>query len=79
MIFTSVEKKVGQSLYLALKGTIDGTQEYGKACCSASRMAPSASPRTSTTKSSCRPMSAPKSTTIEAKISRGEINVDTVM
>jgi len=31
VIFTSVEKKVGQSLYLALKGTIDGTQEYGKA------------------------------------------------
>lgn len=30
VIFTSVEKKVGQSLYLALKGTIDGTQEYGK-------------------------------------------------
>ena len=25
MIFTSVEKKVGESLYLALKGTIDGT------------------------------------------------------
>ena len=31
VIFTSVEKKVGQSLYLALKATIDGTQEYGKA------------------------------------------------
>jgi basic membrane protein A len=31
VIFTSVEKKVGQSLYLALKGTVDGTQEYGKA------------------------------------------------
>ncbi|MDR3476298.1 MAG: BMP family ABC transporter substrate-binding protein [Devosia sp.] len=30
VIFTSVEKKVGQSLYLALKGTIDGTQAYGK-------------------------------------------------
>jgi len=30
VIFTSVEKKVGQSLYLALKGTIDGSQEYGK-------------------------------------------------
>jgi basic membrane protein A len=30
VIFTSVEKKVGQSLYLALKATIDGTQEYGK-------------------------------------------------
>lgn len=30
VIFTSVEKKVGRSLYLALKGTIDGTQEYGK-------------------------------------------------
>lgn len=30
VIFTSVEKKVGESLYLALKGTIDGTQEYGK-------------------------------------------------
>jgi basic membrane protein A len=29
VIFTSVEKKVGQSLYLALKGTIDGTQTYG--------------------------------------------------
>ncbi len=30
VIFTSVEKKVGQSLFLALKGTIEGTQEYGK-------------------------------------------------
>jgi basic membrane protein A len=30
VIFTSVEKKVGQSLYLALKGTIDGTQKYGQ-------------------------------------------------
>ncbi|HHY50711.1 MAG TPA: BMP family ABC transporter substrate-binding protein [Alphaproteobacteria bacterium] len=30
VIFTSVEKKVGQSLYLALKGIIDGTQEMGK-------------------------------------------------
>ena len=30
VIFTSVEKKVGQSLYLALKGTIEGTQAYGK-------------------------------------------------
>jgi basic membrane protein A len=30
VIFTSVEKKVGESLYLALKGTIDGSQEYGK-------------------------------------------------
>ncbi|WP_439600013.1 BMP family lipoprotein [Devosia sp.] len=30
VIFTSVEKKVGQSLLLALKGTIDGTQVYGQ-------------------------------------------------
>jgi basic membrane protein A len=30
VIFTSVEKKIGQSLYIALKGTIDGTQAYGK-------------------------------------------------
>jgi len=30
VIFTSVEKKVGQSLYLALKATIAGTQVYGK-------------------------------------------------
>jgi basic membrane protein A len=30
VIFTSVEKKVGQSLYLAIKGIIDGTQEFGK-------------------------------------------------
>ena len=29
VIFTSVEKKVGESLYLALKGTIDGTAPYG--------------------------------------------------
>jgi basic membrane protein A and related proteins len=29
VIFTSVEKKVGQSLYLALEATIEGTQEYG--------------------------------------------------
>ena len=30
VIFTSVEKKVGQSLYLALKGIIDGSQAFGK-------------------------------------------------
>jgi len=30
VIFTSVEKKVGESLFLALKGTIDGTQAYGQ-------------------------------------------------
>ena len=30
VIFTSVEKKVGQSLFLAIKGTVEGTQEYGK-------------------------------------------------
>lgn len=30
VIFTSVEKKVGESLYLALKGTIDGSQKYGE-------------------------------------------------
>lgn len=30
VIFTSVEKKVGESLYLALKGTIEGTQTYGE-------------------------------------------------
>jgi basic membrane protein A len=29
VIFTSVEKKVGESLFLALKGTIDGTAPYG--------------------------------------------------
>lgn len=29
VIFTSVEKKVGESLYLALKATIDGTAPYG--------------------------------------------------
>jgi len=29
VIFTSVEKKVGDSLYLVLKATIDGTQKYG--------------------------------------------------
>jgi basic membrane protein A len=30
VIFTSVEKKVGESLYMALKATVEGTQEYGK-------------------------------------------------
>lgn len=30
VIFTSVEKKVGESLFLALKGTIDGSQAYGQ-------------------------------------------------
>ncbi len=29
VIFTSVEKKVGKSLYLALQGTLDGTAPYG--------------------------------------------------
>jgi basic membrane protein A len=31
VIFTSVEKKVGESLYLALKDTIDGNAKYGSA------------------------------------------------
>ena len=31
VIFTSVEKKVGESLFLALKDTIDGTAKYGSA------------------------------------------------
>ena len=31
VIFTSVEKKVGESLYLALKGTIDGTRPVRQA------------------------------------------------
>ena len=30
VIFTSVEKRVGDSLYLVLEKTIDGSQEYGK-------------------------------------------------
>lgn len=30
VIFTSVEKKVGESLFLALKGTIDGSAKYGE-------------------------------------------------
>lgn len=30
VIFTSVEKKVGESLFLALKGTVDGSQAYGQ-------------------------------------------------
>lgn len=30
VIFTSVEKRVGDSLFLALKATLDGTAEYGK-------------------------------------------------
>ena len=30
VIFTSVEKKVGESLFMALKATVEGTQEYGK-------------------------------------------------
>ena len=29
MIFTSVEKKVGESLYTALQQTLDGTAPYG--------------------------------------------------
>ena len=30
VIFTSVEKRVGDSLFLVVKNTIEGTQEYGK-------------------------------------------------
>ena len=44
VIFTSVEKKVGESLYLALKDTIDGTRpSMASGCCSACRTARSAS------------------------------------
>ena len=30
VIFTSVEKRVGESLFLALKATVEGTQQYGQ-------------------------------------------------
>jgi basic membrane protein A len=79
VIFTSVEKKVGQSLYLAIKGTIDGTQEYGK-----SVLLGLADGAVGISKNSYYEKLVPADVRaevedIEKKIASGEIKVDTVM
>lgn len=79
VIFTSVEKKVGQSLYLALKGTIDGTQEYGK-----SVLLGLADGAVGISKNDIYKKIVPADLqaevdALEAKIGSGEIVVDTVM
>jgi basic membrane protein A len=79
VIFTSVEKKVGQSLYLAIKGTIDGTQEYGK-----SVLLGLADGAVGISKNEWYEKLVPAEVRaevddLEKKIASGEIKVDTVM
>lgn len=79
VIFTSVEKKVGQSLYLAIKGTIDGSQEYGKFV-----LLGLADGAVGISKNSYYEKLVPADVRaevedIEKKIASGEIKVDTVM
>lgn len=79
VIFTSVEKKVGQSLYLAIKGTIDGTQDYGK-----SVLLGLADGAVGISKNEYYEKLVPADLraeidALEAKIASGEIKVDTVM
>lgn len=79
VIFTSVEKKVGQSLYLALKGIIDGTQEFGKM-----ELLGLADGAVGISKNAQYEKIVPAEVraevdAIEAKIASGEIVVDTVM
>lgn len=79
VIFTSVEKKVGQSLYLALKGIIDGTQELGKM-----ELLGLADGAVGISKNAQYEKLVPADVraevdAIEAKIAAGEIKVDTVM
>ena len=79
VIFTSVEKKVGQSLFLAIKGTIDGTQEYGK-----SVLLGLADGAVGISKNAYYEKIVPADIraevdALEAKIASGEIVVDTVM
>lgn len=79
VIFTSVEKKVGQSLYLALKGTIDGTQKYGQ-----KELLGFADGAVGISKNEYYKKIVPADLQneidgLEKKISAGEIKVDTVM
>jgi basic membrane protein A len=79
VIFTSVEKKVGQSLFLAIKGTIDGTQEYGK-----SVLLGLADGAVGISKNEWYEKLVPAEIraevdALEAKIASGELVVDTVM
>jgi basic membrane protein A and related proteins len=79
VIFTSVEKKVGQSLYLALKATAEGTQEYGKMV-----LLGLADGAVGISKNEYYEKLVPAEIRaevddIEAKIGAGEIVVDTVM
>ncbi len=79
VIFTSVEKKVGQSLYLALKGLIDGTQEFGK-----SELLGLPEGAVGISKNEFYKKIVPADLqaeidTLEAKIGSGEIVVDTLM
>ena len=79
VIFTSVEKKIGQSLYLALKATIEGKQEYGK-----SVLLGLADGAVGISKNEFYKKIVPADLqaevdALEAKIGSGEIAVDTLM
>ena len=79
VIFTSVEKKVGQSLYLALKGTIDGTQAYGKGELLGLKDGAVGISINDYYKKLVPADVQKDITDIEAKIASGDIKVDTVM
>jgi basic membrane protein A len=79
VIFTSVEKKVGQSLYLALKGTIDGTQAYGKGELLGLKDGAVGISQNDYYKKLVPADVQAEVTDLEAKIGSGAITVDTVM
>jgi basic membrane protein A len=79
VIFTSVEKKVGKSLYLALKGTIDGTQVYGKGELLGLKDGAVGISENDYYKKLVPADVQKEVTDLEAKIASGAITVDTVM
>ena len=79
VIFTSVEKKVGESLYLALKGTIDGSQVYGKSELLGLKDGAVGISQNDYYKKLVPADVQAEVTAIEAKIASGALVVDTVM
>lgn len=79
VIFTSVEKKVGESLFLALKGTIEGTQEYGKGVLLGLKDGAVGISKNAQYEKLVPADVRAEVDALEAKIASGEIVVDTVM
>jgi basic membrane protein A len=79
VIFTSVEKRVGASLELALKGTIDGSQKYGAAELLGLKDGAVGISRNDYYKKIVPADLQATIDDLEKKIASGEITVDTVM